>query len=167
MISLAKYQVNFNTVVSNLTAWFYRFTWLIDYLKSIIKPVQDINDDFYATISAIDDYLAYTGQHLSLETCLNDKFDEVTRGIYITENNISGNQIDIYKQGELNPSPEDIYKFTEIDITPFSVYKQSEGAVTLYDFTINVPATLVYDAYEFAGYVTRYVQTKTYNITTY
>lgn len=167
MISLSKYQVTFSSVVNNLTAWFYRFTWLVDFLKSCVTPIQTINDDFYTTISAIDDYLAYTGQHLSLEACLNDKFDEIARGIYITENNISGGQIYIYKQTETDPEPKSIYKQGETNPNPFSVYKQSEGSVTLYNFTINVPAALSYDAYEFAGYVNRYVQTKTYNIITY
>ena len=48
-LSIRKYRVNYLTFAQNVLAWFYRFTWLLDYIYSMIDPLQTINDyDLYA-----------------------------------------------------------------------------------------------------------------------
>ena len=166
-LSIAKYNVDYQNFSTNSLPWFYRFTWLTDFIHSIIAPLQDINDDFYSTMVVIDDYLSYTSNHLAMEEMLNDKYDLDLRRIFITENNIVGQSIDIYQQGETDPSPTSIYKQGEINPAPISIYKQSEFPLSTVDFTLNFPISIVFDADILNTLIISYIDTKTYNVVTF
>lgn len=166
-LSIGKYNVDYQNFSTNALPWFYRFTWLTDFIHSIIAPLQDINDEFYATMVTVNDYLSYTSNHLAMEELLNDKYDLTLRRIFITENNITGQAIDIYKQPETDPSPTTIYKQGETNPSPIAMYKQSEFPLSNYDFTLNFPVAVVYDADILDKLITSYVDTKTYNVITF
>jgi len=166
-LSIAKYKVDFQNFSTNALAWFYRFEWLKDFIFSIIAPLQDINDEFYARMVTVNNYLSYTSNHLAMEELLNDNYDLDLRRIYITENNITGQLIDIYQEAETTPLPVSIYKQGEVNPIPIVTYKQSELPVSLYDFTINIPISITYDSDIFDKLVTSYVDTKTYNVVTF
>lgn len=166
-LSIRKYKVDFQNYVVNSLAYFYRFQWLKDFLFSIISTIQTINDEFYQTIFQINDYLGYTAQHLAMEELLNDKYDSELRRIFITENNIAGTIVDIYKKTETNPNPILIYKKTEINPAPIVVYKRSEYPVAIYDFTINIPVSLYYNPDILDKLIKSYIDTRSYNIITF
>ena len=166
-LSIRKYKIDFQNFVINSLPWFYRFEWLKDFLFSMISPVQDINDDFYSVMVDVNDYLSYTSHHLAMEELLNDKYDIDLRRIYITENNITGQVIDIYQQGETDPTPTSIYKQGEVNPAPISMYKQSEFPLSDTDFTINIPISVTYDSDILDRLIKSYIDTKTYNIVTF
>lgn len=166
-LSIRKYKIDFQNYVVNSLAHFYRFDWLQDYLFSLIDPVQDINDEFYSTMVDVNDYLSYTSQHLAMEELLNDKYDIELRRIFITENNVTGQTIDIYKQSETDPSPTSIYKQTEINPAPIAMYKQSEFPISNFDFSINIPVSITYDSDILDRLIKSYIDTRTYNIITF
>ena len=166
-LSISKYRVDFQNYVTNSMPWFYRFEWLKDFIFSMIAPLQIINDAFYEVMIDVNDYLSYTSNHLAMEEMLNDKYDIDLRRIFITENNITGQVIDIYQEAETDPSPTSIYKQGEINPAPISMYKQSEFPLSDYDFTLNFPLAIVYDGDILDKLITSYIDTKTYNVITF
>lgn len=166
-LDIGKYNNNFKNFAINLLPNFYRFEWLKGFISSMIAPLQTLSDDFYAEMYRHNTYLTYTGQHLAMETMLNDTYDADIRRIYITENDIVGHSIDIYKESETDPSPTVIYKQSEINPVSITIYKQSEFPLSLYNFTINIPVTISYDSDRFDALITSYVDNKTYNVVTF
>jgi len=142
---------------------------LIAYLRSVIKPVQDISDDLLTLQTDTITFLDYNGQHKVLEEYLNDNYDATTRGIFITENNVSSGAqaLDIYLQGELDPSPTSIYLQSEVNPAPITMFLQGEGT-GINSFTVNVPVAVVFDETTVRAQLSNYViATKEYNIITF
>ena len=166
-LSINQYNSAFAKFAKNALPHFFRFEWLKDFIYSLIKPLQDVSDDFYSTISTVDLYLKYTSQHLSMEEMLNDKYDSTLRRIYITENNVIGQDMDIYKESETNPNPRAIYKQGEDNPVPILIYKQSEYPISVYNFTINMPVTITYDSDEFEYLINSYTEPRTFNVVTF
>jgi hypothetical protein len=170
------FNINWYNVVENLTPSFWRKTKaniearLIAYLRSVIAPMQELSDILrifqYQTMLFLD----YCGQHLSLENLLNDNWDNEQRRIYITENNIVNGYIyiDLYLQPETDPSPISVYLQDEGGGIPFSLYLQGEVIGATYNFTINVPVTVLYDIDEMTKKTKNYSEAaKTFNIITF
>jgi len=166
-LSIGKYKVDFQNFATNSLPWFRRFQWLNDYVFSIIAPIQTINDDFYQIMFDVDDYLSYTSQHLAMEELLNDKYDVDLRRIFITENNITGQVIDIYTEPETDPSPTTIYTQGEVNPAPISMYAQIDFPLTDTDFTIHMPISVVYNSDILDKLIKSYIDNRTFNVVTF
>ena len=166
-LSINKYNSDFAKFAKNLLPWFYRFGWLKDFIYSLIKPLQDVSDNFYSTISTVDTYLKYTSQHLSMEEMLNDRYDSTLRRIYITENDVIGSDKDIYQQSEINPEPRSIYQQGEDNPVPINIYQESEYPILTYSFTINIPVAITYNSDQFEALIGAYIGERTYNVVTF
>jgi len=170
------FNINWYNVVENLTPSFWRKTKteqeskLIPYLRSVITPIQELSDTLYTFQYQTMLFLNYCGQHLSLENMLNDKWDSTQRRIYITENNIINGYVylDLYLQGETDPTPISFYLQGESGGIPFSLYLQGETIGATYNFTINVPVSISFDTNEMTKKVKNYSEAaKTFNIVTF
>lgn len=142
---------------------------LVAFLRCIMAPIQDLSDRLLALQEETVDFLNYNGQHGSLEEFLNDKYDPVSRGIFITENDISsGTQaIDLYLQSEEDLSPTTIYLQGEVTRAPVSMYLQGE-TIDTNNFTVNIPVSVTFDETTVRAQLANYViATKTYNIVTF
>lgn len=166
-INLGIYTINFAVVSERLAPWFWRKPIFLAYIKAALAPLQENNTEFAAIVGALWAKLSYTGQHLVLEEYLNDTYDDSLRRIFIDENDLVSTSIDIYKQGENDPSPTSIYKQPETNPAPFSMYKQGEGQGGD-NFTINIPAAISFNEATLRGNVDFYVIAgKNYNIVTF
>lgn len=166
-INLGVYSINFAVVSERLTPWFWRRPVWLSYLKAALTPLQTNNSEMSAFVNSVWTKLSYTGQHLALEEFLNDTYDDTLRRIFIDENNITFETLDIYKQGETDPSPISIYLQSEVNPAPFSIYKQGEG-LGGDNFTINIPAAVSFDEDTLRSMVDFYVIAgKNYNIVTF
>ncbi len=99
---MSKFNVNYRDVVSQNWPHFLRFDNLLKLAFSVIKPLQTINNDgvlvgsfgqpdssLFQFQSFIRNFLNFDARTIYLEKFLNDIYDPVTEGIFITNNNIS------------------------------------------------------------------------------
>ncbi len=170
------FNINWFNVVENLTPSFWRETKtgieakIIPYLRSVIAPVQELSDELNSFQIQTMTFLDYTGQHTPLENFLNDNYDNTQRRIFIAENNIINGSsiIDLYLQGETDPSPLSVYLQGESSVTPFSLFLQGEVIGASFNFTINIPVTISFDSTTVTRQVKNYSEAaKTFNITTF
>lgn len=66
-----------------------RTNWLVDYVKSIAKPMEYINNQQVSLHNELSEYVLFNGQKLSLKTYIDDNYDIVGRRTVITENKVS------------------------------------------------------------------------------
>jgi hypothetical protein len=168
------FDITWSTVTSNLTPWFWRETVdnnetkLLTYLRSMIKPIQDISDNLLTLQTETVDFLQYTGQHKVLEEYLNDLYDPTLRRIFITENDIAPlDPIDIYISGETTSTPLEIYLSGETPLVPVVIYQSNEVLIDN-NFTVNVPASISFDILTMTNQLKNYTEaTKVFNIVTF
>lgn len=98
-----------------------RKQWILDYLKSLIKPLEYTSNlsDYYCKESA--KYVLYNGQKLSLENYVNDEWDIIERRSWIGEN--EDPSLSFY--GYLDENGDWV---TEYDPNPTSFYGYATGA---------------------------------------
>lgn len=166
-LNLGIYSIDFSIVSERLTPWFWRGDVWLSYLKAALAPLQSRNTEFYSFVTQTWAKLSYTGQHLALEEFLNDTYDPINRLIAITENDVSFDYVDLYKDGEIDPSPISLYQDGETDPLPLALYKDGEG-LGGDNFTINIPVAVTYDEDTLRSQVNFYIITgKNYNIVTF
>ena len=79
------FNINVRDIALKLVPPLLRKTKLVEFLYSIIKPLQTINDSFSLFRNDIDYALSFNAQIIYLEHFLNDKYDPNLRRIYITD----------------------------------------------------------------------------------
>jgi len=170
------FNIYWANVGENLIPSFWRKTKagleakIVPYIRSILAPIQELSDDLLAFQISTVTYLDYTGQHLALESLLNDIYDPDQKRIFITENNIVNGAInlDLYLEGETDPTPISLYLQGESSPIPFSLYLQGESISSTHNFTINIPAIISFDSNIISKQVKRYSEAaKTFNIVTF
>ena len=166
-LNLDIYKIDFAKVSERLTPFFWRTPIYLSYLKSALAPLQTDNNEFFAYVSAVWTKLQYTGQHLALEEFLNDNYDDTLRRIFIDENNLTFERIDLYDDGEVDPTPLSLYDDGEIDPAPISLYDDGEG-LGGDNFTVNIPVAIVFNEDILRSQLDFYVIAgKNYNIVTF
>jgi len=166
-INLGIYSIDFSVVSERLTPHFWRTPIWLSYLKAALAPLQSDNGEMVTFVNAVWVKLSYTGQHLALEEFLNDTYDDISRGIFITENGLVFNFVDLYEDGETDPSPLSLYEDGEVIPAPISLYEDGEG-IGGDSFTINIPIAVSFDETLLRNQVDFYlVAGKTYNIVTF
>lgn len=152
------YNINYARLVKWWTPFFLRYPVLLTILGVMVTPVALLHQSFLRFKTAKLYQLKITPQVCYLETMLNDSFDAVLRGIYITDA-IWYLPTYIFQEAEDKP----VYVYTEAEAQPIYIYTESEAGQFRDDFIVNVPAGVVFnmdemrgklDAYKLAG--TRY-----------
>lgn len=166
------YTINFSKLAQRIVPWFWRKDILCSYLTVALSPLQTDNSEAMEYITDTWNKLSYTGQHLALEEFLNDNYDNADRRIYISENNIYATSIDMYKDGETDPSPIDFYKDGETIESSISLYLDSEivdeSGGGSYNFIVHIPSDVSYDENVLRKQLDYYVLAdKNYNIVTF
>jgi len=135
---------------------------VLKFTKSLLFGLQYINNLFYAYVLVKLDELKYNGQLIYLKKRLNDLFDNSLRRIYIV-NTVTVNQTWIFRYTENNP----VYLYRYGEESPIYIKRYTEEFSTS-DFTIYIPADLVYNQAFFNSVVNRYRLTdKNFTIITY
>ena len=159
---------DFKKILFNLLPHFLRETKNLDWLNSLINPVETINGLFNSARNLILYRLQFTGQVNYLERVLNERFDPLF-GILISDS-IQPDRHYIFNTAELR---EDTFLFNTSTVPPASqatdVYIRSQTEHdNAIDFTVNVPLTVIFTYPEINGIINRYRQAGSqYNIVTF
>lgn len=96
-----------------------REQWLLDYIKCIGKPLQDVNNNELTFEQVVSDYVNYNGQNKSIKAFIDDQVDPIARRTIIQESVIIGNYV-FYGYGDGN-------WHQETDTNPTSMYGYFDG----------------------------------------
>jgi len=147
-----QFGVDFTSQLRLLLPYFWEFSIqdgsrkesFMNFAEVLFKSLDQSNSNLVELCEFIRDRLAYTGQVLSLVTLLNDKFDPVLRRITITclnANFVEG--IDIFLNGEIDPSPIMLFTNGENIFAPITLFTNAEAAdptsLEGISFVVNVP----------------------------
>lgn len=168
------YNITWANVGRNLLFWRWRRdkdgnkSKLMAYIESVMSSVQVLSSKLDTLDDETNDFLQYTGQHKVLEELLNNKYDEVQRRIYITENDIAGiDPVVMYLSGEAAAQPVVMYLSGEAAPVPVAMYLSTESLINN-NFTINIPLAVIYTEATLRSQLDNYVLAgKNYNIVTF
>lgn len=158
------FNIDFRHIVYNLTPFFKRSVSFLDWLYCLVRPLKEINLSFASFVANKEYDLTFTSETNVLEMFLNDQFDSVNRGIFITNINEVDFQF-IFNKVENKPSTH-IFNKSEGE-PPFYLMTRNELLQSI-NFTINVPVAVVFNPIVMRERVDFYNQSgKNYNIITY
>lgn len=153
----------YNIVEENISPRL-RKTFTVELLKSLASPLARTFSSFYSFFNETKYDLQFNGQVIYLEHILNDKFDDVDRGIYITDMFQTFEGCVLFNEIEQN---EETIIYNEIE-------DSGEGYVLLYteleestwpDFIVNVPSAVNFEDVKMKAYLNKYkISGKQYQI---
>ena len=134
------FNIDFQHIAYNLTPYFKRTAAFLDWLYSLLRPLKEINLDFTSFVSKTDYALTFTSETNVLERFLNDQFDPITRGIFIS--NIDEVDFQFIFNKIENKPPVYIFNKSEGE-PPFYVLTRDELLQSV-NFIINVPIAVIF-----------------------
>jgi hypothetical protein len=137
-----RYIIVFYLYCLGLLPTFLRGQRTKDYMKSLLKPLQDFNDDFVVYVNETFYLTSFTGQVIYLEHILNDLYDDIDRLIFISDGNLL--PLPPYIYNKIEARPRYIYNKSEASPNKTYLYNKDEYHTSL-DFIVNVPVG-IYDA---------------------
>lgn len=152
--------VNLGNIILNVLPPKKRKTNFIAWMNVLYKPLYTIQLAFNLFFDEIEYELKFNGQVIYLEHVLNDYFDEIARGIYITDT-IQLTQVVIYNSSEEN---EHTYIFNDLENNPLVLFNTLEFDSDV-DFVVNIPSGVYVDLVQLKIVVNKYkILGKTYKI---
>lgn len=98
------FSVNWNWFAQVSMPEWWRKTRMVAFVRLLLSPVAYLHGVFLTFRSRTIYDMEHTGQTMSLEHCLNDRFDPIDRGVWI-ENLDDLTQTYIYRKVEDRPTP--------------------------------------------------------------
>jgi hypothetical protein len=136
------FNIDFRHIAYNLTPFFKRRPAFIAWIYSLVRPLKESNNSFVSFANNIEYNLTFTSETNVLERFLNDQFDPVSRGIFIT--NINEVDFQFFFNKSEGKARTFIFNKSEGE-PPFYVYNKSELLQSV-NFIINVPVSVVFDS---------------------
>ena len=148
---------NYNWNIENLIYFFMpnikkfpkRFAWI----KALLWPLNELHGFFLQYVIDKRYELDFTGQVISLERLLNDKYDDTLRRIFIS----SAVATEAYFFDEDDDFDTDIFLFDEDDSpedTDIFLFDGFDSGVS--NFTINIPSDVVFTEAELRALINKY-----------
>lgn len=147
-----QYEIDFKNKAKEGLPYFWQYTIGTEQKKVKFEALTDVlfdsakvaNEKFISFCEFIRDRLAYTGQVLSLETLLNNKYDNDLRRITIDcFNNTFVEGLDIYNNDETDPTPLILFRNNETNSIPITLFNNDEvideNSLFNVSFRVNVP----------------------------
>ena len=131
------YEINFNVLANLLTPPFLRKPKLIDWLITLLKPLEETNYKFKAFRRQAIYKVTHNGQVVYLQKVLRDAYDNEQRRILI-QDAFSIDPIWVYPQNDQLP----IYIYSEAENKPVYLYDNSIFDAGDYDFVVLFPLEL-------------------------
>lgn len=105
------YSINWPALASQLTPPFLRQPTHLAFAGVTLAPAQQLHTSFLSYVQQARRRLAYNSQVLLLEAALNDTFDNLRRGIYITHDDGRAPRVYVGTEAEYlaNLLPERVY----------------------------------------------------------
>ena len=116
------FSIDFRQLVYNILPHFLRKAGALAYLYAAVKQLKDLNTTFTTFRNTTNYNLSFTGQTIYLEHYLNDQFDPVGSGIYIT--NLNNNPYN-YLFNVIEAGPEQ-YVYNTAEGNPYYLSNYSE-----------------------------------------
>ncbi|MBI1837793.1 MAG: hypothetical protein HYR91_11075 [Flavobacteriia bacterium] len=126
---------------------------IIAFIEVIHSTMNLIFISFYNFFDSVKYDLSFNGQVISLEELLNNKYDPITRGIYI-DDTLDQQNTYLYNKNEEN---EHTYLFNkeEIDFEHTYLFNKEE-LDSIMDFTIFIPSSVVFTEIQLRKIVDKY-----------
>ena len=135
------FDIDFRHVAYNLLPHFLRGDKNLSWLYSLVEPIKELNIIFNSFRDNTLYNLQFTGQTIYLEHFLNDQFDPIGRGIYIT----TLDELDWifhFQKAEAKPP---FYYYNASEGMPFIYLKNQTELLNEVNFIVNVPVAVVFD----------------------
>lgn len=97
------YLTNWIKIIAENLPFFLHSPRRLNWIYALIKPFKILAEEFDKLRQEFIDKIAYTAQVIYLEKLLNDRFDSINRGIYISNSSRFGNYY-LYRKAELKPA---------------------------------------------------------------
>jgi hypothetical protein len=144
-MALVSHSINFSKMITQLLGNLHRRPKRIAWLKACLKPLQSIHAKFILFTDGKFNEIKYNGQTFVLEQLLRNQFGA---GIFITNNPESLDGLTIGGGNDLGSSIGSGFDFGGAIGVSFSV--------ALFDFTVHVPASVVFVQSEMEAVVRKY-----------
>jgi hypothetical protein len=113
----------------------------LSWIYSLVRPLKELNIPFVSYTANVDYALGFTAETNVLEQFLNEQFDPLGFGIFITNIDDIDHQF-IFTKAENKP-PEYIFNKSEME-PPYYLLTKNELNQSI-KFIINVPLAVVFD----------------------
>jgi hypothetical protein len=130
-----KYNVNYRTVISNLTPAFLRSSKFTNLLYSLIKGISDLNAD----LGKPNYFLNFTNQVIYMEKFLNDTYDPSNNRIYISNNQKTF--VVMFNRVELRLENTYLFNRSESAVKTYFKNRFFEPSINS-DYVVFIPASL-------------------------
>jgi hypothetical protein len=154
---MAYFDVDISTLVRHLLPVRLRKSITLAWLNCLVQPVRELYALFLANRAGNLYVLGHNGQTVYLEAALNDTFDPIARGIFISDG-ANADPLFVYLDAEAQPlwlglvSEEGTTSYPD----PQWLYTDPETSVNGYQFIVMVPAGLVYDPARMTAMIDKY-----------
>ncbi len=128
------YNIDFRKLVDLLTPPFLRKPTFIDWIETLIKPIEDVNISFNKFRKASIHKVTHNGQVCYLQKTLNDSFDKFSRRIYIRDVFYVEN---VYIYPQIDNKPVYIH-----ETQPTYIYDDDAFNLPDYEFIVYMPIEL-------------------------
>lgn len=136
------YAIHILKLIFGLVPWYLRQPLMIDWIDSLLHPLQHTNDKLVSLANAVRYKTAFNGQIIRIEHVLNDTFDFINRGIYIEDGNVMPIAY-YFNSNESNPIQAYTWGASETNLSgQIFTFFMSELETDYYEFIVNVPITL-------------------------
>lgn len=164
MFNFQKYKISTYKLFLNIVPrfWIYnednslKTVW-VSYLRLIAGMLNYAAGIIGSNAEFLYNFLLPTGQHLSLENYLNNRFDNDSRRIEIIENDSWNNYV-WYKDGEEDPQSKIWYTDADTNLLVTNrFYTDADTNVINTEFTVRLPSELSYLQGQMTDFINRYV----------
>ena len=146
-------QFNLNQIIEENISPRLRKTFILEFFKVVCSPLQLNYNSFYQFYNDKKYELIFNGQVVYLEHLLNDQFDNVNRGIYITDSPQFDDDVVLFNESENN---EETVFYNESEGEPSVVFYNEAEVQTWPDFIVNVPSAVVFNEIKMKAYLNKY-----------
>ena len=173
IFTMSVFDVDYNVLVKQLLPVRLRQSKMIAWLKCLVAPVKWLYDLFKTFRNNNLYLLAHDSQVCYQEAALNDTFDPINRGIYISDG-VYVDPVYVYLIPELKPVFIDLASEVGTSVIPapdpVPLYLDMEiyAGLGAYTFIVNVPVAITFDMARLRALVDLYkLPGKKYNVVTY
>lgn len=143
--------IDFNYLIESLTPPVHRTIEVVSSIKANFKPLEQLKDTYEQFYSDIEYELTWNGQVCMLEHLLNEKFDSINSGIFITDA-VNIDKLHIFNLAENNEIT--IVSNESEPTAPTYIHNKSE--VSEYHFIVNIPSSVTFNEEQLKYYVNKY-----------
>lgn len=161
---------NLEKIARRFFPWFWQDPLNLEFIDLFMGSYEPTNQGFFDTEVDYNQRVGYSIQRASLESSLNDRFDNDLRRITIVNGSIGGTEF-IFNEAETPAAPQIIYIWNEAETPPnpntdpFFFNENETGQTAVTGFTVFVPTALTSIENQIKAWIDRVLITSTeYNI---